>query len=180
MVLVIRLSAIPSHFSTAVFSTCGVRFLPFAIATFLTLPKQIFLVYLGVLLLQDKHDSSAKNAAFAIAFLLTLVMAGYIWYSMRAIKRVLLAEQAARRKAALEVDAAARGAGEEPGQVETQPRRGSEYQAVGQDDGVVDEPDRAATPAHATLGLRYRPEEYQGAAGADDVGREPVRERMWV
>ncbi|KAK4653433.1 Tlg2-vesicle protein [Podospora pseudocomata] len=99
IVLIIRFSAIPTHFSTAVFSTCGVNFWIFAIATFLTLPKQIFLVYLGVLLLQDKPDDAPKNIVFGIAFVLTIVMAGYIGFKMRFVKKILIEEQEERRKA---------------------------------------------------------------------------------
>ncbi|KAK4158674.1 hypothetical protein QBC43DRAFT_273929 [Cladorrhinum sp. PSN259] len=100
IVLVIRFSALPSHFTTAVFSTCGVRFWYFAVATFLTLPKQIFLVYLGVLLLEDKPDTSAKNVVFGVAFAITIVMAVYIMLRMRKVKKVLLDEQAERRRVA--------------------------------------------------------------------------------
>ncbi|KAK0648061.1 snare associated Golgi protein-domain-containing protein [Cercophora newfieldiana] len=94
---IIRFSAIPSHFSTAVFSTCGVNFWAFAIATFLSLPKQIFLVYLGVLLITPKPDHT-KNIVYAIAFMITICMAVYIWYKMRLIKRTLLEEQETRRQ----------------------------------------------------------------------------------
>ncbi|KAK4179596.1 snare associated Golgi protein-domain-containing protein [Triangularia setosa] len=98
IVLIIRFSAIPTHFSTAVFSTCGVNFWIFAIATFLTLPKQIFLVYLGVLLLEEKPDDAPKNIVFGIAFVLTIVMAGYIGFKMRAVKKILIEEQEERRQ----------------------------------------------------------------------------------
>jgi hypothetical protein len=98
-VLVIRLSAIPSHFSTAVFSTCDVNFYHFFIATFLSLPKQIFLVYLGVLLVQEESSNTIQTVMFVALFVVTLVMAGWIWYKMRAIKKVLLEEQAQRRAA---------------------------------------------------------------------------------
>lgn len=58
VVLIIRFSILPSHFSTAVFSTCKVKFWHFAIATFLTLPKEIILVYAGFLLVQETKDST--------------------------------------------------------------------------------------------------------------------------
>lgn len=98
IVLVIRFSAIPAHFATAVFSTCGVNFWAFAIATFVTLPKQIFLVYLGVLLVENKHSNGPKNIVFGIAFAITIVMGIYIWWKMRAVKKMLLEEQAERRR----------------------------------------------------------------------------------
>jgi uncharacterized membrane protein YdjX (TVP38/TMEM64 family) len=97
IILVIRLSAIPSHFSTAVFSTCDVNFWFFVISTFLSLPKQIFLVYLGVLLVQDKKDSTSQTIMFGAVFVLSIVMAVWIWYKMRAVKKVLLEEQATRQ-----------------------------------------------------------------------------------
>ncbi|ORY15410.1 snare associated Golgi protein-domain-containing protein [Clohesyomyces aquaticus] len=99
IVLVIRFSAIPSHFSTAVFSTCDVNFWYFAIATLLSLPKQIFLVYLGVLLLQKANSDHTKTIMFVIVFAVTVVMAGWIWWKMRAIKKTLLEEQESRRLA---------------------------------------------------------------------------------
>jgi hypothetical protein len=97
--MITRFSVIPTHFSTAVFATCGVNFWSFAIATFLTLPKQIFLVYPGVLLLKPHPDGSVQNIVFGVAFALTVFMAVYIWCKMRAIKKVLLEEQAERRQA---------------------------------------------------------------------------------
>ncbi|KAF2015356.1 hypothetical protein BU24DRAFT_461609 [Aaosphaeria arxii CBS 175.79] len=96
IVLLIRFSAIPSHFSTAVFSTCDVKFWHFVVSTFLSLPKQIFLVYLGVLLVQDKKDSLTQTIMFVSAFIITIVMAGWIWFKMKGIKKVLLDEQAQR------------------------------------------------------------------------------------
>jgi uncharacterized membrane protein YdjX (TVP38/TMEM64 family) len=97
IVLVIRLSAIPAHFSTAVFSTCDVKFWFFVVATLLSLPKQIFLVYLGVLLVQDSSDSVVKTLMFGAVFIITVAMGVWIWLKMRAIKKVLLEEQEQRR-----------------------------------------------------------------------------------
>ncbi|KAK3201209.1 hypothetical protein GRF29_185g94206 [Pseudopithomyces chartarum] len=101
IVLVIRLSAIPSHFSTAVFATCNVKFLYFFIATFLSLPKQIFLVYLGVLLVQKKESNVGKNVMFGAVFVVTVVLGVWIWMKMAKVKKVLLEEQAGRREKAL-------------------------------------------------------------------------------
>jgi uncharacterized membrane protein YdjX (TVP38/TMEM64 family) len=93
IVLIIRLSAIPAHFSTAVFSTCDVNFFYFVIATLLSLPKQIFLVYLGVLLVQENSNNVIKTGMFVAVFVVTIIMAGWIWYKMRNIKKILLEEQ---------------------------------------------------------------------------------------
>lgn len=97
IVLIIRLSAIPAHFSTAVFSTCDVKFWHFVVATLLSLPKQIFLVYLGVLLVQDSNDGMIKTVMFGVVFLITIAMGVWIWIKMAKIKKVLLDEQEARR-----------------------------------------------------------------------------------
>lgn len=97
IVLIIRLSAIPAHFSTAVFSTCDVKLWHFVVATLLSLPKQIFLVYLGVLLVQESNDNMIKTVMFGIVFLITIVMGVWIWIQMAKIKKVLLDEQEARR-----------------------------------------------------------------------------------
>ena len=96
MVLIIRFSIIPSHFSTAVFSTCNVKFWSFAIATFLTLPKQIILVYVGVLLVQETKDNTINAIVLGITFLTTIVAGLYIYVKMRKAKKILLEEQAAR------------------------------------------------------------------------------------
>lgn len=102
IVLIIRLSAMPAHFSTAVFSTCDVKFWHFVVATLLSLPKQIFLVYLGVLLVQDSSDSTIKILMFGAIFLITVAMGVWIWIKMAKIKKVLLEEQEARRVKSME------------------------------------------------------------------------------
>ncbi|KAL0942365.1 uncharacterized protein CTRU02_200251 [Colletotrichum truncatum] len=97
IVFIIRFSVIPSHFSTAVFSTCDVKFWHFAVSTFLTLPKQIILVYLGVLLVEKQKNNTIKNVVFGATFVLTIALAGYIWVKMRRVKKQLLEEQEHRR-----------------------------------------------------------------------------------
>jgi hypothetical protein len=95
-VLVVRFSIIPSHFSTAVFSTCNVKFWHFAVATFLTLPKQIVIVYVGVLLAQQQKNSTVNDIVLGITFLTTVVAGVYVFRKMRVTKKILLEEQAAR------------------------------------------------------------------------------------
>ncbi|OLN85547.1 Golgi apparatus membrane protein TVP38-like protein 2 [Colletotrichum chlorophyti] len=97
IVFIIRFSVIPSHFSTAVFSTCDVKFWHFAVSTFLTLPKQIILVYLGVLFVEKQQNSTIKNVVFGATFVLTIALAVYIYIKMRRVKRTLLEEQAQRK-----------------------------------------------------------------------------------
>lgn len=97
MVFIIRFSIVPSHFSTAVFSTCDVKFWHFAVATFLTLPKQIFIVYLGVLLVAQDQNNRTQTIVLVITFAITVVMGIYIWFKMKKAKEALLQEQTARQ-----------------------------------------------------------------------------------
>lgn len=96
IILLIRFSIIPSHLSTAVFSTCDVKFWHFAVATFITLPKQIILVYVGVLLTQEKKDNLVNGIVIAITFLVTVVAGVYIYMKMRKLKAILMEEQRVR------------------------------------------------------------------------------------
>lgn len=98
VVLVVRFSVVPSHFSTAVFSTCDVKFWHFCAAALLTLPKQILLVYLGVLLAGQQTDALAKGLVFGLGGAATLVAGVYVWRRMGAAKKVLLEEQEGRRR----------------------------------------------------------------------------------
>lgn len=204
IVLIIRFSAMPSHFTTAVFSTCGVKFWYFAVATFLTLPKQIFLVYLGVLLLKDKADNSAKNIVFGIAFAITIFMAAWIWYKMREVKRVLLEEQAERRRLGviakpgdrLSSSSSGGGAGSggvaDPGdeqwllvdQSGTSRRR--DYQILGQEEMDIGMPRaRASTRNHEGSGWTTEALNTPGTATpastkAEYFGRKPVEGQQYV
>ena len=87
MVFIIRFSIVPSHFSTAVFSTCDVKFWHFCVATFLTLPKQIFIVYLGVLLVAQDENNKTQTIVLVITFAITVVMGYYIWVKMKTFDR---------------------------------------------------------------------------------------------
>lgn len=113
IVLAIRFSVIPSHISTAVFSTCNVLFWHFAVSTFLTLPKQVVLVYIGTLLANEKereppasaspHSSAEqseraiKAAVIGVTGVMTVALGVWIWNRMRGIKKQLLEEQDRRR-----------------------------------------------------------------------------------
>ncbi|PSR79510.1 snare associated Golgi protein-domain-containing protein [Coniella lustricola] len=98
IVFVIRLSVVPSHMSTAVFSTCDVKFWHFVVSTFFTLPKQLILVYLGVLLVGGQSETYVKYAMFGVAGLVTLGTGIWIWYRMAGIKKELLDAQAKRKE----------------------------------------------------------------------------------
>ncbi|EIW67590.1 hypothetical protein TREMEDRAFT_74454 [Tremella mesenterica DSM 1558] len=85
IIFMARLSAIPGHFTTAVFSTVGVNIWLFVIATILTLPKQLTVVYLGVIFKQGEKTTKDKiisDSVLAIGFLITILAAWYIWREM--------------------------------------------------------------------------------------------------
>lgn len=71
----------------------------FLISTLFSLPKQIFLVYLGTLLVRDeKKDNKAQTIVFSVILVITFAMAIWLWRKMKAIKIILLEEQEQRRK----------------------------------------------------------------------------------
>ncbi|KAF8589010.1 hypothetical protein K439DRAFT_1333757 [Ramaria rubella] len=100
--LIIRLSVIPGHFSTAVFSTCGMNVFVFALAAFFTLPKQLITVYIGVILeesgagTETTKDKIISDLVLAVTILITLAAGYYIW---REINRVKPSVIYSRRKA---------------------------------------------------------------------------------
>ncbi|TFK48781.1 hypothetical protein OE88DRAFT_1634170 [Heliocybe sulcata] len=104
VVLIARYSAIPPHFTTAVFSTCGVSIISFSLAAILSLPRQILNVYLGVIFLQTTEGSlvSGKSDAkitypLAIGTILSTIFA--MWYILWKMRQVRPAVIYARRKA---------------------------------------------------------------------------------
>ncbi|KAI3611440.1 cytoplasm protein [Moniliophthora roreri] len=114
--LIARLSAIPGHFTTAVFSTCGMGIIVFSLAAILSMPKQFITVYLGVLLEQSaddpnqpqgsggqttdtsdhKKDQLISKIVLAITFLITVAA---MWYILRQMNKVKPEVIYARRKA---------------------------------------------------------------------------------
>ncbi|KAJ6510534.1 hypothetical protein C8R45DRAFT_891990 [Mycena sanguinolenta] len=100
--LIARFSAIPGHFTTAVFSTCGMNIFVFAIAAILSLPKQFITVYVGVILEQSEDGTSStkskliSDGVLAATFLVTLLAMWYIFHQMALAKPAVIYE---RRKA---------------------------------------------------------------------------------
>ncbi|KAK6362618.1 Tlg2-vesicle protein [Orbilia blumenaviensis] len=94
-VFIARLSAIPSHLTTAVFATCGISFWVFFIATLLSLPKQLVVVYLGVIINNPSGGHLVSNIILGITFAITIVAAGYIYWQMRKVRPRLIAEHEA-------------------------------------------------------------------------------------
>lgn len=102
--LIARLSAIPGHFTTAIFSTCGMGIFVFSIAAILSLPKQFITVYLGVILKQskagveDKKSRIVSDVVLVITAIITVVACWYILKRMNEAKPQVIYD---RRKARL-------------------------------------------------------------------------------
>ncbi|KAK7036766.1 hypothetical protein VNI00_011432 [Paramarasmius palmivorus] len=100
--LIARLSAIPGHFTTAVFSTCGMGIITFSLAAILSMPKQFITVYLGVLLEQAGSGTKNKTSdlitkiVLIITFIITIAA---MWYILRQMNKVKPDVIYARRKA---------------------------------------------------------------------------------
>ncbi|KAK1222287.1 hypothetical protein PQX77_014920 [Marasmius sp. AFHP31] len=99
--LIVRLSAIPGHFTTAVFSTCGMGIFVFSLAAILSMPKQLITVYLGVILegQQDKNSRIISNIVLAITFVITVAAAWYILRQMNKAKPEIIYQRRKARQA---------------------------------------------------------------------------------
>ncbi|KAJ7471909.1 hypothetical protein FB451DRAFT_1399207 [Mycena latifolia] len=85
IVLVIRYSAIPAHFATAVFSTVGVSFPIFIGAAILSLPKSLVPVYVGYALKPENENDKTSNIIEKIVLVITIIItvAAYRWINKR-------------------------------------------------------------------------------------------------
>ncbi|KAI0706607.1 snare associated Golgi protein-domain-containing protein [Earliella scabrosa] len=103
--LIARLSAIPGHFTTAVFSTCGMGVWTFSIAAILSLPKQFITVYLGVALEQSEDGSSSttdtiiKWVVIGLTTIITIWAMWYIYHEMNKVKVSVIYERRKARQA---------------------------------------------------------------------------------
>ncbi|KIY44649.1 hypothetical protein FISHEDRAFT_18879, partial [Fistulina hepatica ATCC 64428] len=84
--LIARLSAIPGHFTTAIFSTCGMNIFVFCLAAFLSLPKQFITVYIGVILKESDDGELISDSLLGVTFVITFVAMWYIYREMNRVK----------------------------------------------------------------------------------------------
>ncbi|KAI0833888.1 hypothetical protein BC628DRAFT_1292133, partial [Trametes gibbosa] len=70
---IMRLTFIPGHLITAVFSTCGMGVWTFVVSATLSLPKQLAAVYVGVAQVEDK-SSPTTNVIKGVVVLASLAM----------------------------------------------------------------------------------------------------------
>lgn len=93
LLLATRLSAIPSHVTTAVFATVGMGFWMFLATAVLSLPKYLSVVYLGVALdgsktVKNQHSGSrAVQIGVVVGVItITVVIAFFLVYKMDKVK----------------------------------------------------------------------------------------------
>ncbi|KAJ7578312.1 hypothetical protein C8J56DRAFT_1112396 [Mycena floridula] len=99
VVFIARISALPPHFTTAVFSTCGMNIFVFSLAALLSLPKQIVAVYLGVSLGDGQTDSKSRKiegAVLGVSVVITILALRFLLRKMKEVKPQVIYE---RRKA---------------------------------------------------------------------------------
>lgn len=98
-----RLSAIPGHFTTAVFATVGMNIFIFTLAAILALPKQLLIVYLGVAIknsgagTEDTKSKVIKYVVLAISFIITVWTAYWLYQKMEKVRPTVAANLRRKR-----------------------------------------------------------------------------------
>ncbi|KAJ7720657.1 hypothetical protein DFH07DRAFT_1008481 [Mycena maculata] len=95
--IIMRYSAMPAHFTTALFATCGMPFWVFLVAAIVSLPKQLVTVYIGVALNSNSSESEKiQKIVLVITILITVLAMAYLRRLREAAKPAVVHE---RRKA---------------------------------------------------------------------------------
>ncbi|PWN50467.1 hypothetical protein IE53DRAFT_362357 [Violaceomyces palustris] len=103
VIFLARLSAIPGHFTTAVFATVGMNIFIFILAAFLALPKQLSIVYLGVAIrdsdggTESTASKMVKYAVLVISFIITMWTAWWLYQRMERVRPEVQRKLRARR-----------------------------------------------------------------------------------
>lgn len=100
--LIVRYSAVPGHFTTAIFAVCGMNIFVFIAAAILSMPKQFVTVYIGTLLEEDANGTAnTRNTilSYVVAGITTIVTVAAMWYIQKEVNRVKPDVIYARRKA---------------------------------------------------------------------------------
>ncbi|KAF8313090.1 hypothetical protein DL93DRAFT_2059421, partial [Clavulina sp. PMI_390] len=101
-VLVIRYSAIPAHFTTVIFSVCGIKFWVYLLANILSLPKLFITVYVGVAADSNSDSKGSKIISIVVIVvgaLITIAAAHWTFRRMDAVRPVIVEERQAARAA---------------------------------------------------------------------------------
>ncbi|KAK7044397.1 hypothetical protein R3P38DRAFT_2608538 [Favolaschia claudopus] len=103
--ILVRYSSFPAHFTTAVFSTCGMSFWVFLVAAVVSLPKQLVLVYIGVALASsDGKSNKVQHIVIGVTAAVTVLAFLYIRRLMgRAKPAVVYARRKDRQRKQMEM-----------------------------------------------------------------------------
>lgn len=102
MAIIARYSVIPSHATTALFSTCGMKLWVFVVSAIASLPKNFINVYIGSAFESDAEGTGGKrskiiNVAVIVAtIIVTMFAMRFIDARVNAVKGEVIYE---RRKA---------------------------------------------------------------------------------
>ncbi|KAF9221083.1 hypothetical protein BS17DRAFT_785884 [Gyrodon lividus] len=100
--LIARYSAVPAHFTTAIFAVCGMNIFVFFLAALLSMPKQFITVYIGTLLESSSSGSATtqnKILSYVVGGVTFIVTVAAMWYIQKEVNRVKPDVIHARRKA---------------------------------------------------------------------------------
>ncbi|KAI0326157.1 hypothetical protein GY45DRAFT_1374182 [Cubamyces sp. BRFM 1775] len=104
--VLVRLSAIPGHLTTAVFASCGMNVLAFLGAAILSLPKQLVTVYLGVSQNgESSRTKTVKTIVIVATVLLTSIAMHYIRAQQEKVKETVVYRRRKARQAKLQMAA---------------------------------------------------------------------------
>ncbi|KAK8858708.1 hypothetical protein IAR55_002937 [Kwoniella newhampshirensis] len=93
MAWVVRLSVIPTHYTTAILAVCGLPTWKFFCALILAMPKQLISVYVGVVLGQTNASTNShvvSDCVFAACALITLGALWFIYKRMIKVRKSVL------------------------------------------------------------------------------------------
>ncbi|KAI0656907.1 hypothetical protein C8Q70DRAFT_1075733 [Cubamyces menziesii] len=104
--VIVRLSAVPGHLTTAVFASCGMNVFVFLGAAILSLPKQLVTVYLGV---TQSNGISTKKTVKTIVIVATVLLTSFAMHYIRAqtekVKETVVYRRRKARQAKLQMAA---------------------------------------------------------------------------
>lgn len=99
LAIIARYSALPSHYTTAVFASCGMGFWTFLIAAIVSLPTQFANVYLGTTFENTSADSTEKIVNYVSIGITTITTFAAQWFIRRKLNQAKTDVIYARRKA---------------------------------------------------------------------------------
>nr|XP_031864335.1 uncharacterized protein CI109_000248 [Kwoniella shandongensis]KAA5531407.1 hypothetical protein CI109_000248 [Kwoniella shandongensis] len=88
MAWVVRLSVIPTHYTTAILAVCGLKTWQFVLALILSLPKQLISVYVGVVLGQTNASTNSHVVSDCVFAACALITVGALWFIYKRMTKV--------------------------------------------------------------------------------------------